>query len=314
MEPRISVIIPCFNAAPWVAATLESALAQTWRDREILLVDDGSLDESLQVARRFEERGVRVVAQANAGASAARNHGLRLARGDYVQFLDADDLLSPDKLTAQVEALRGAPEGAIASSRWGRFAGDPAGTRFTDDAVFRDFAPAREFLIHQSDTSDMMHPAAWLVPRRVADEAGPWDESLTLNDDGEYFCRVLLRASVVRFAPAGSAHYRSALPGSLSRRRSRTAMASLHRSILLYSGHLLAAEDSPRVRAALANHWRRVQFELYPDAPDLSADAGRRSRAMGSSQVPFPFSPALRALAAVFGWKLARRLQRRRQA
>jgi glycosyltransferase involved in cell wall biosynthesis len=311
--PLVSCIIPCCNAAPWLAETLESTLAQTWPHKEIILVDDGSTDGSLELARGYESRGVRVLRQSHRGAAAARNAGLAAARGDYLQFLDADDLLSVDKISAQLAILREASAGSVASCRWGRFQNDPTTAVFSDTTVFHDFAPAREFLVHQAGTGDMMHPAAWLTPRATAEAAGPWNETLSLNDDGEYFCRVLLRTDAVRFSPEGSVHYRSALPGSLSRRRSKTAMQSLMRSMELYAGHLLATEYSPRVRAALANLWQRACFELYPDAPDLSTEAGRRALSFGRPTVVFPFGPKLRWIAALLGWKLTRRLQRWRQ-
>jgi glycosyltransferase involved in cell wall biosynthesis len=311
--PLVSVIIPCHNAEPWLAAAIESALAQTWADKEIIVVDDGSTDASCDIARSFGARGVIVAVQPNRGASAARNRGLRLSRGELIQYLDADDLLSADKISAQVEVLRSVPYGAVASCRWGRFSGAPEETAFRDPGVFRDFSPAREFLVHHADTGEMMHPAAWLTPRALTQAAGPWDESLSLNDDGEYFCRVLVHAPAIRFSQKGSAHYRSNVPGSLSQRRSPAALASLFRSADLFAAHLLSAEDSPRIRAALANYWLRNQFELYPEAPAQSAEAGRRSRAIGQATIPAPFGPRLRAVAAVAGWRLARRLQSWRQ-
>ena len=119
--PRVSIIIPCYNSAAWLAETLASALAQTWTDREIIVIDDGSTDNSAAVARSFTARGVQLVTQANAGAAAARNAGLRLARGDYIQFLDADDLLAPDKLARQVRLLEESGNDCIATCAWGRF-------------------------------------------------------------------------------------------------------------------------------------------------------------------------------------------------
>jgi glycosyltransferase involved in cell wall biosynthesis len=225
--PLVSILIPCYNAAPWLAVTLESALAQTWQATEIVLVDDGSTDSSLALARSFESRGVRVIAQANAGASAARNHALRQARGEFFQFLDADDLLSPEKIAAQMKALTGLPAGRVASCRWGRFQVDPATARFVDDAVYRDFS-AVEFLVLTGETGAMMHPTAWLVPRAVAEKAGPWDESLSLNDDGEYFSRVALASSGLAYCSDGAArsYYRSGLPGSLSQQRGDRARRS----------------------------------------------------------------------------------------
>ena len=307
MSPLVSILIPCYNAAPWLAATLASALAQTHPRTEIIVVDDGSSDHSVTVARTFAPHGVRVVTQPNAGASAARNHALRLACGDFIQFLDADDLLTPDKIAAQVAHLtRSAPD-SIATCRWGRFSTDPTNAIFVDDAVFRDFAPL-DYLLAHTGAARMIHPAAWLVPRRVADRAGPWDESLSLNDDGEYFARVVLATSAIVFSPSGASLYRSNLPGSLSRQRSRRALESVFRSVELITAHLRQAEDSPRTQRALADYWQRLAFEIYPEAPDLCRRAEAESARLGGSSLQPSMGPRQRALSRLLGWKLARRL------
>ncbi|HXA13543.1 MAG TPA: glycosyltransferase family 2 protein, partial [Opitutaceae bacterium] len=167
MIPFISILIPCHNAAPWLVQTLESALAQTWAHKEIIVVDDGSTDDSAGIAHTYASRGVRLVLQENRGAAAARNHALREARGEFLQFLDADDLISLEKISAQVALLSTRPTGTVASCAWGRFADDPATARFIDEAVFRDFTPM-DFMALSACTGAMMHPSAWLVPRAVA--------------------------------------------------------------------------------------------------------------------------------------------------
>ncbi len=105
--PLVSVLIPAYNAAPWVAKAIGSALAQDWPRIEIIVVDDGSRDSTLRAARQFESKRVKVVAQENQGAAVARNRALSLAQGDYIQWLDADDLLAPDKITQQLHAEAG---------------------------------------------------------------------------------------------------------------------------------------------------------------------------------------------------------------
>jgi glycosyltransferase involved in cell wall biosynthesis len=309
MNQTVSIIIPCHNAAPWLAATLDSALAQTWAACEIIVVDDGSTDDSVAIANGYQARGVRVHPQPNAGASAARNQGLRLATGAFIQFLDADDLLTPDKIEAQVALLQGDQADCVATCRWGRFTGDPAVAAFVDNEVFRDFTPV-EWLLRHTGAARMMHPAAWLVPRAVAQRAGPWDKSLSLNDDGEYFARVVLAARSIVFSPVGASLYRSRLPGSLSGRRDRRALVSQARSVELTATHLLRAEDSPRVRRALADCWQRLAFELYPDAPDLFLRAEAESRALGGSTLLPEMGGRERLAARFLGWKLARRLRR----
>jgi len=105
----ISVIIPVYNGARYLAAAIESALAQTWTPIQIIVINDGSRDASADVARSFGSSLIYAF-QDHAGAGAARNHGVKLARGDYLAFLDADDLWRRDKLALQMSALASRPE------------------------------------------------------------------------------------------------------------------------------------------------------------------------------------------------------------
>lgn len=313
--PLVSVLIPCRNAERWLAVAIESALAQQGVSLEIVVVDDGSTDRSRSIALGYAARGVRLHLQPHRGAAAARNQALAACSGAWIQFLDADDALAPDKISLQLAALASAPTDCLASAAWGRFRADqsPETATFADSAVERDFTPAWEFLLQHAETGRMMHPAAWLCPRTLLERAGPWDETLSLNDDGEYFARVLRLASSIRYVPGARSYYRSAVPGSLSRVRSRDALVSLHQSVAQMAAHLLAVEDSPRIRQALSDFWERTRFELYPEAPDLSDDAAARARHWGTPRVTFACGPRLRWLATVGGWKLARTLQRRVQ-
>src|SRR6266513_6470560 len=104
MTPLVSILIPAYNAERWIADTIRSALAQTWPRKEIIIVDDGSRDQTRRVARQFASGDVSVIAQENQGAAAARNNAFELCQGDYIQWLDADDLLSPDKIAKQMAA------------------------------------------------------------------------------------------------------------------------------------------------------------------------------------------------------------------
>jgi glycosyltransferase involved in cell wall biosynthesis len=103
MTPLVSILIPAFNAEKWIGDTIKSAIGQTWPRKEIIVVDDGSSDRTAEVARQFSSTDVLVETQQNQGAAAARNRALSLSQGDYIQWLDADDLLSPDKVAQQIE-------------------------------------------------------------------------------------------------------------------------------------------------------------------------------------------------------------------
>ena len=137
MKPLVSILIPAYNAAEYIAATLESAVAQTWPHKEIVVVNDGSSDRTLEIARSFEPRGVTVVTQPNQGAAAARNAALKASRGDYIQWLDADDLLAPEKIARQIAALGpNANPRVLLSAEWGRFMYRPDRAEFTPTALW----------------------------------------------------------------------------------------------------------------------------------------------------------------------------------
>ena len=107
-QPLVSVIIPVYNGARFLRACLESVFAQTYRPFEVIVVDDGSVDDSGRIAQSFPE--VRYIQQANQGVAAARNKGLEAARGEFYAFLDQDDLWKPEKLKLQIEYLQSHPE------------------------------------------------------------------------------------------------------------------------------------------------------------------------------------------------------------
>jgi len=308
MSQLVSIIVPCYNAGPWLAATLASVQAQTWPHTEVIVVDDGSSDDSLAIARRHEGPAVRLVAQANAGAAAARNAGLRLARGDFIQFLDADDLLAPDKIARQMEVLAAAPAGCIAAGPWGRFEHDRSTAVFAPEENWRDDTPVAWLALNFAGRG-MMPPAAWLTPRPIIEAAGPWDERLTLNDDGEYFCRVLLASAGVRFCPEARSYYRSNLAGSLSRRTTAAAWRSAFLSHELCCQHLVAHEDSLRTRRACADLFQRLAFALYADEPSLVAACEEQVRRHGGSSLRPEGGWSFRLAAGLLGWKTARRLQ-----
>src|SRR5438034_12945 len=107
LQPLVSILIPCFNARLWVGQAIESALAQTWTNKEIIVLDDGSTDGSLEVIRRYTNR-IQIATQPNGGQNVARNHLTRLSRGDWLLFLDADDELAPDNVAKKIQISAGA--------------------------------------------------------------------------------------------------------------------------------------------------------------------------------------------------------------
>lgn len=114
-RPKVSIIIPCFNQAHYLAETVGSVIQQTWQDWECLIVNDGSQDNTRQVALSLasQEPRIQYIEQENRGLGGARNRGLEAAKGEYIQFLDSDDLIAPRKLELQLEKMPFGPELAI---------------------------------------------------------------------------------------------------------------------------------------------------------------------------------------------------------
>lgn len=309
-DPLVSILIPCHNASRWLAATLESALAQTWTRLEIVVVNDGSTDNSGAIARGFAERGVRTIDQPNAGPGAALNRALRESAGDFVKFLDADDLISPDSIAIQVVALRTPRTREIAVGEWARFRDDPAEARFVPRAGWRDGAPVEWIVETWDDGEPMYQNAMFLIPRALIEAAGGWNESLTLINDHEFHTRLVLASAGVRFTPGARLYYRSGIAGSVSKRTGRAACESAKRAVLLSAGHLLRAEDSPRTRRAAARMIRNIVYGFYPAHADLASELEREVARLGGTDLKPQGGAAFRALASVAGWRFALRMRR----
>lgn len=308
MTPLVSILIPCHNAARWLGATLDSALGQTHPRCEIIVVDDGSSDDSAAIAESYGARAVRVIRQARGGAAAARNAAWRAAGGDYLQFLDADDLLHPEKIAHQVARLGREPAGRVASGPWAGFTRSPEEACFRPEPVWSDAAPI-DWLVCSWNGGGMMHPAAWLTPRSVATAAGPWNESLSLDDDGEFFCRVLLAGSGVSFCPDARSYYRRHPGGSLSHAKSPAAWHSSHQVCRLVASATLAREDSPRVRHACAMNHLRFALHAWPYAQDLAELSLAEAKRLDATARMPSAGPRFNLVSRLFGWRLARRLQ-----
>ena len=302
----VSVIIPAFNAGRFLHQTLQSAIDQSWTNLEVLLVDDRSTDDTRRIAEKFDDSRIRILAGQGQGAGAARNVGLQHASGRFIQFLDADDILSPQKIEQQINALNqldGGPLSAIASCVWAHFQDSieraiiqPQPVWTTEDAV----QWSQDSLLG----GGMMQTAGWLCPREIIDRAGPWDESLSLHDDGEYFTRVLLKAKKQIHVPEATVYYRT-VADSLSRRRDDRAIESAFSVCEQRARHLLKVDSSRRTRRALATLMGTFVYEFANRRPDLAARANDHIRQFGVNPANCIGGRAFRTLRRFLGWTLA---------
>ena len=202
--PNISVIIPAYNAENTIKETINSVLNQTFTDFELIVINDGSQDSTLEIVSSISDHRVRVFSYPNAGVSAARNRGISEARGKYISFIDADDLWTPDKLEAQLTALQANPQAAVAYSwtDWidesGRFLRSGGHIKLNGNVysqlLLRDFVESgsnplicKQALIKVGGFNESLKPAA------------DWDMWLRLAAHYEFFCipasQILYRVS-----------------------------------------------------------------------------------------------------------------------
>lgn len=309
-KPLVSILIPAFNAQEWIADTLRSAISQTYEPKEIVVVDDGSTDDTLTIARQFESESIRVVTQKNQGAAAARNKAFSLSHGDYIQWLDADDLLAPDKIANQMRVLdQCQSKRMLLSGPFGRFKYRYYRAEFVPTALWCDLPP-HEWLLRKLGQNVYMQTATWLVSRELTEAAGPWNTELLGDDDGEYFCRVLLASQGTRFVPDAKVYYRAPWVNTLSYIGQSDRKLEAHwKSMQLHISYLRSLEDSELTRAACRTYLQSCLIYFFPEKPDLVKQLEQTARNLGHRLDPPGLSWKYAWIRTLFGWPTAKRLQ-----
>jgi GT2 family glycosyltransferase len=308
--PGVSVIVPTYNRAAWIGATLRTVVEQSHQANEIIIIDDGSTDDTEAVVRAFG--GVRYERQANAGVSVARNHGVQLATSELVAFVDSDDLWHPRKLEAQLAALRltGAPwsvtgcdvvglDGQVIPGREGFAAVFPVfrNEHVTPEAFFAQYfrregvqAGGVEFGVFSGDAYDALFlgnfglPSSAVVQRTLFQQVGGFNPAFRIAEETEFFHRIAAVADVA-IVTASLVGYRTSQSGSIvSPANSATlienALASIERAASLRSGRTpRGTENWQRGRQQLM---RRLAYTRLSNFDGAGARAAlRRAWAAG---------------------------------
>lgn len=310
MESLVSILIPAFNAERWIAQSIESAIAQTWPRKEIIIVDDGSTDRTLSIAQGFASKELTVTSQSNKGAAAARNKAFSLSQGDYVQWLDADDLLAPDKIERQLRQLPNCEcNRTLLSAAWGRFIHRCEKAKFSPNSLWKDLSPI-EWLLRNLEEGVFLQTASWLVSRELTEAAGPWDPRLLGDDDGEYFSRVVAACDGVRFVPQSQMFYRRVAGSRLSHVGLSNKKLEAHfLAMQLQIRNIRSLEDSTRVRFACLKFLQRYMIYFYPQRPDIVGKLKQFAIDLGG-QLETPRLPWKYAwIQKLFGWQSAKQIQ-----
>ncbi|ASB50960.1 glycosyltransferase family 2 protein [Alkalitalea saponilacus] len=308
MNPKVSIIIPVYNAAQYLEETLQSLFHQTYSNIEIITVNDGSTDNSLSILKKFSNKLI-IINQRNQGQCIASNKGLKAATGEYIKFFDADDIMNSEHIELQVKKIIGR-ENAIASCEWGRFYNDkPESAKFIREDVWQDMPPFNWIKTALSQRHDMMGAWLWLIPRTIIEKSGGWNERLSLNNDFEFSIRLLLTCKEVLFTPGAKIFYRSGNTNSLAATKSRAAFKAALLSTELGCRLLLVENNSKDIKKLCANRYQEWVFRMYPFYPELVKETEKRIKELGGSSLRMEGGKVFLFLSTIFGWKIAKHIQ-----
>ncbi|MCB9188178.1 MAG: glycosyltransferase family 2 protein [Flavobacteriales bacterium] len=281
----VSVIIPAYNAEKYLERTVQSVLDQTYPHLEIIVIDDGSTDSTKNLFEGFELQGVKCISQENKGASAARNNGIRIAQGEYIQFLDADDLIHPDKITEQVELMKNR-ESDLSFTFWGEFSDsldDLKPFKYEHKDFFENIETGLDIMRSFGMNNWIVLVHAWLVRKDLIQLAGEWNESISNNDDGEFFSRVLFHAKHISILRSQMAYYRKEGGESLSILNSEKKIISAIKSWDLIHELVLKTNDMSLLAYPKKGYYANYVMTKHP-FPEFAKKFGKK---FDDLKVPF---------------------------
>jgi glycosyltransferase involved in cell wall biosynthesis len=213
-NPLVSIIIPTYDRAHLISETLDSVLAQSYSNWECIIVDDGSTDHTIEVVEGYVKKDSRFQYHHRPntrpnGANACRNYGLECSKGEFVQFLDSDDLISSNKIKVQIEQLLKHDSDTITICRWQAFSDflEDSGSKI-ELRVYKNFGNISDFIDALALSGGFLPSHTYLLNRKLIDQAGHWMENLVINQDGEFFARIFIKAKRVVFINNAFAYYR----------------------------------------------------------------------------------------------------------
>lgn len=270
--PLVSVIVPLYNAAEYILETIDCLLNQTYQNIEIIVIDDFSSDNSFQLVSSIQSDRIILKKNKKKGACAARNYGFELSKGEFIQFLDADDLLSKNKIEAQFKLIKDIPN-AIATCGWGKFTNYNDKVVVKNQLINKNYSTPYLWLIDAWQNIEMAPTIVWFAPRNVLIKAGGWNEQLLKNQDGEFFCRVILNSSCIKYSNEAVAYYRTNPNGITHSKITFEKLASQLQSYQLYEKHLSSKFKDFKTRKAIGNLYLKFIYHQFGTHPLLVGKA-----------------------------------------
>lgn len=298
MAPKVSILIPCYNAERWVGQAIESALAQTWPNKEVIVVDDGSVDGSREVIKTFHGR-IRYEFRLNRGGNPCRNCLLELATGEWVQFLDADDYLLPEKISDQMEYSDSA------DVVYGPVLIKNQNSRSEKQEVVMPVAESD--LFEQWIRWQVCQTGGVLWKREALFRIGGWNENYLCCQDNEVCLRAIQHELKFYFCPKAGAVYRIWSEDTVCRKNPCEVIST---KTGLIDEMLKWLKDSNRLNSRHTEAAGQASFEMARTLAKFSiSEASRFSKAQKGKGIWNPVGPAApraySALMKIVGFQLA---------
>lgn len=294
--PLVSIIIPCYNAEKYVAEAIQSALDQTYSNCEVIVIDDGSSDGSLEIIKSFGAK-IKWETGSNRGGCAARNRGIDISKGTFLKFLDADDLLGKDLVEVQAERLSRDQNSAVYGP-WSFLVFEQE--KWIEKPTH--LVPDQEGdLLDQWLCGVYIVPHAFLWPRGLIEAIGKWDEELHADQDGDLFYRAYLQGTRFYSVTTGQAYYRKDSvhsASSVSERKCGHALASRIRSLEKLLNELISRGDAERYFRSIGfSYWNIARAYATTGLPHVR-DCEAKGKKFYSG---IPGTLTHRALVTIFG-------------
>lgn len=301
-NPLVSICIPMYNVEEYIEETLRKILKQTYKNIEVIIVDDNSTDNSYKIAQKFVSYEVKLFKNEKKGGNAARNYAFRKSSGVYIKFLDADDYCSDNMIEKQLERVLkdGTDETLIHS---------PLKMAYSDGTFFLpprlidiDFTPGIELLVAIWKREGFNVPHCHLMHRNLVIKAGEWDEKLLKNQDGEFFARVAEVADKSLSVNNVYAFWRQTNKGVSAQKSLKSHSAVIH-SYDIISQLLIKYDNSTSMRNICGKYISFYVYENYPQIEKVFPEIEKLLIKINST-LQLPYRKVTKLFTFCLGWKM----------
>lgn len=302
-SPLVSILIPLYNAEQYIEETITRTLNQTYPNIELIIIDDHSTDNSLEIAKKYASEKVHIYSNPKKGGNAARNYAFEKCNGEYVKFMDADDYMDDNMIACQLERLLSErePEQCVAFS--------PVIMRYADDRdqlqqhrdIDHDYIPGIELLIDIWRGKGWHCPHCHLMHHQLITKAGLWDETVIKNQDGEFFSRIYANARKAVSVKSVHAIWRQTSNG-VSRQTSDKAWRSFFETHRRIANLILAYNNDEEIKYQCSRYICNSLFEHYP-VPEDCITAQELFLKKHNLKFIVPNRRRYKFLSSLFGWK-----------